>query len=384
MDRLSISILVITLLTFSCGKQSQQLEDRRPELSLFIKDSIQVNYAGMLSLQDIDPDKERMLLYDQQREVFLVTDFEGTTLYQINKKEDSKGSYSYLLGPAQFQGNDQIFLVAMNGMMKFDFQGELVSHVPFSNEDPLGFSGRPMFAEELLFYDGRYLGKGVFGWGEYGKDEQAYYDEFLLLSWFNPADGRFERFLNLQPESLFKNGKAYEVTEMMPSYTLFEDKIFVIVGADPHLEIYDAKDPYRLISRNKLNYDPFYPSDGQDMQAADPNAIRVIESSGATTNLKATPDYLISGYFPGYDRTDRERLGDPSVSHQDFQRSIEGKYPEYIHIMDHQGNMLLNEINEFNIDLREFTVRGHEIWAKKKPSEEVEEDFISIYRITIE
>lgn len=384
MHRLAV-IIFIAFFTFSCGKQSQQAEENvRPELSLLIKDSIQVNYAGMLSLQDIDPEKERLLLYDQQREIFLVTDFQGGILYQINKKEDSKGSYSYLLGPARFHGEDQIFLVAMNGMLQFDFQGELVSHVPFSNEDPPGFSGRPMFAEEFFPYEGRYLGKGVFGRGEYGKNEQAYYDEFLLLSWFNPADGRFERFLNLQPESLFKNGRAYEVTEMMPAYTLFDNKIFVIVGADPALEIYEAKDPYRLILRNKLNYDPFYPSEGQDMRVADPAAIRVIESSGFTKNLKATPDYLISGYFPGYDRIDRDRYNDPTVGYQDFQKSIEGKYPEYIHIMDHQGNVLLNEINHLDIDLRQFTFRGNEIWAKKNPNEEVEEDFVTIYRIAIE
>ena len=240
------------------------------------------------------------------------------------------------------------------------------------------------FSEEFFPYEGRYLGKGVFGRGEYGKNEQAYYDEFLFLSWFNPADGRFERFLNLQPESLFKNGRAYEVTEMMPSYTLFEDKIYVIVGADPHLEIYEARDPYRLILRNKLNYDPFYPSEGQDMRIADPAAIQVIESSGFTKNLKATPDYLISGYSPGYDRIDRDRYNDPTVGYQDFQKSIEGKYPEYIHIMDHQGNVLLNEINHLDIDLRQFSVRGNEIWAKKNPNEEVEEDFVTIYRIAIE
>lgn len=375
----------IAFISFSCGRQSQQAEENvLPELSLIVKDSVQVNYAGMLSLQDIDPEKERLLLYDQQREIFLITNFKGTVLYQINKKEDSKGSYSYLLGPARFHGDSQIFVVAMNGMLTFDFQGELVSYIPFSNEDRPGFSGRPMLAEEFLPYEGRYLGKGVFGWGEFGKNEERYYDDFLLLSWFNPEDGRFERNTHLHAESLFKNGKAYEVTEMMPSYTLFDNKIYVIVGADPHLEIYEAKDPYHLISRNRLHYDPFYPSEGQEMQAADPAAIRVIESSGFTKNLKATPDYLISGYFPGYDRIDRERYNDPTVAYQDFQESIKGKYPEYIHIMDHQGNVLLNETNHLDIDLRQFTVRGEELWAKKNPNEEVEEDFVTIYRIAIE
>src|SRR5690606_29406802 len=55
----------------SCGNQVQHAEENvQQELALVVKDSIQINYAGMLHLQDIDPDKERLLLYDQQREFF--------------------------------------------------------------------------------------------------------------------------------------------------------------------------------------------------------------------------------------------------------------------------------------------------------------------------
>lgn len=385
MSKPVVPVILLMFLMFSCGKSSESVEDNnQPPLSLLVKDTIQVDYAGMLSLQDIDTEQERLLLYDQQRQIFLVTDFNGTVLNQIDKGEDTKGSYSFLLGPARFHDYDHLFIIERNGMMRFNFGGELVSHVPFSNEDPPRFSGRAMFAEEFLPYEGRYLGKGVFGRGEFGKNEREYYDEFLLLSWFNPEDGRFERFLRLQPESLFKNGKAYEVTEMMPSYALLNDTIYVIVGTDPYLEVYAAQEPYPLISRKKLNYEPYYPSEGQDMRSADPQAIRVIESSGFTKNLKASPEYLISGYSPGYDPIDRDRYSDPSIAPQDFRKSIEGKYPEYIHIMDHQGNRLLNEENHLNIDLREFTVREGEIWAKRRPSDDVEEDFVIIYRIAIE
>ena|SRR5690554_4878497 len=104
------------------------------------------------------------------------------------------------------------------------------------------------------------------------------------------------------------------------------------------------------------------------MNAADPKAIRSIESSGNTLNLKATSDYLIAGYSSGYDAGDRAKYNDRSTNYQDFKKSIDGKYPDYIHIMDHDGNMLLNIENYLNIDLREFTTRNEHIWAiKKKP-----------------
>src|SRR5690606_3762125 len=107
MQRLSLAILLIALVTGSCGKKSPHAEeDKQPDLSLLVKDSIQVNYAGILILQDVDPEKEKMLLYDQQREIFLIADFKGAVLYQINKQEDSKGSYSFLLGPARLLGED--------------------------------------------------------------------------------------------------------------------------------------------------------------------------------------------------------------------------------------------------------------------------------------
>lgn len=378
-------VLLIGLLIVSCGKKYDEaaLKDN-PSLSLIVKDSIKVDYAGLLNLQDVDTENERLLLYDRQRNIFLITDHNGSALHQFSKNDDEKGGFSFLLGPAMFHTDGQIRLIAMNGIISYDLHGNLSSHIPYSNEDPPGFSGRPMFAEEFEEYDGKLLGKGVVARGEYGKNEKEFYDQFLLLSWFDPASGKYERIINLEEESLFKNGRAYEVTEMMPVYTIFRDKIFLVAGGDPYLNVYQAKSPHQLISRTKLSYSPFYVSDGQDMNAADPKAIQSIESSGNTLNLKATSDYLIAGYSSGYDAGDRIKYNDRSMNYQDFKKIIDGKYPDYIHVMDHDGNMLLNMENSLNIDLREFTTRDEHIWAMKKVNLEEEEDFVMIYKIAIE
>ncbi|WP_200975565.1 hypothetical protein [Echinicola sp. 20G] len=356
---------------FSCGQNSSESNTKVETVSLVVKDSIDISYLGKLMLQDVDTKNSRLLLYDQQQRLFLITNMKGDILHQFGKQKDSKGGINYQYGPAKFFKEGQVQIIGMQGFSWFDFNGELLDHKKFTNEEPPSFSARPMLAEEFALIDGKYLGKAVRARGQYSIIDPEFYDEFQLLAWFDTKEATYKRVFGLENESLFKNGMAYDVTEMMPTHTYFDNKIFIAVGVDPHLNIYQSQPPYSLLSRVPLQYSPFFQSEGEEPAKADPLAIKGPGASGHTQNLKATSKYLIIGFVSGYN-PDKETDG------------VRPKSSEHFYIMDHEGKMMTILDNTFDINLREFTTRNDEIWAVKKISQEVEEDFIRIYRMAIE
>jgi hypothetical protein len=93
-------------------------------------------------------------------------------------------------------------------------------------------------------HNGILFQKGLVAWGEYNKTQVEYYDQFQLLVKFDPEKGSAERIINLEESSPFRSsGRSYEISEMYPCFTILDDKLLVIAGTDPHLNVYDIKSP---------------------------------------------------------------------------------------------------------------------------------------------
>lgn len=100
---------------FLCCARPSPSESPAP-FELWIEDSIQVNYEGLLDLMDIDPTRQRVLLHDPQRGIILLTDFSGTHLEIMEKRGDNRDSYGmYPWTPAKFLENGNFFLIGFNG-----------------------------------------------------------------------------------------------------------------------------------------------------------------------------------------------------------------------------------------------------------------------------
>ncbi|NHE58917.1 hypothetical protein [Cyclobacterium plantarum] len=331
----------ISLLALSCQEENKQEKKKDGRsLSLVKTDSIRIDYPGLLDLMDVDPSRERVLLYDRQRGIILLTDFDGNHLLSLDKQGDDKGSYGrYLWSTAKIKEDDHIFLISQKGFFEFDAQGELAYHKPFQDEVPF-FSGRAAADAELIEHEGIFFQKGLVAWGEYNKTEDEYYDQFKLLVKFDPEKGTAERIIHLETESPFRNsGKAFEILDMSPTFTISDDKLLVIAGTDPHLNIYDIYPPHNLLERKPLAYPNYNMGQGIERAEADPKSITVDQSAGRTHTLKVFGDYLLASVSPGYDMADKERYKAISSPEENssFMESIAGKYEPGLFLMDHHG-----------------------------------------------
>ncbi|WP_162416032.1 hypothetical protein [Cyclobacterium roseum] len=377
------SFCICVLFALSCQQEKKQ---ESQSFSLEITDSIRVEYAGLLDLMDVDPARERVLLHDRQRGIIVLTDFEGNHLLKLDKQGDEKGSYGrYLWSTAQIEDNDHISLISHMGFFEFDAEGKLASHRKFQEDVPF-FGGRAAADSELMEHEGIYYQQGLVARGQYNKTQDEYYDQFQLMVKFDPEKGSAERIIHLEEESPFRtSGKAFEVPEMSPSFTILEDKLLVIVGTDPHLNVYDIHPPHRLLKRKPISYPNYNAGEGMERAAADPNSIDSDRSAGRTYSLKAFQNYLLASYHPGYDVADRERYR--SVSSPDeysaFNKSIDGKYRPALFVMDQQGNPIQSIPIPESLDHRQFLVRDGDLWWLSRFNSEVEEDLVQIYKVEI-
>ncbi|MBD3627568.1 hypothetical protein [Cyclobacterium sp.] len=376
-------IIFLSLVALSC---QQEVKQDSPALSLVITDSIRVEYPGLLDLMDLDPVRERVLLHDPQRGVMLLTDFEGNHLLNLDKRGDEKGSYGrFLWSTAKIQADDHISLVSHMGFFEFDAQGELANHRKFQEDVPF-FAGRAAADSELMEHEGIFYQKGLVARGEYNKTDDAYYDQFQLLVKFDPEKGTAKRIIHLEEDSPFRTtGKAFEIPEMNPSFTIHDDKLLVIAGTDPHLNIYDIKPPHQLLERKPIAYPNYNTGEGIERARADPNSIDSDRSAGRTYSLKVFQNFLLASYHPGYDVADRERYWEISSpdEYSTFNKSIEGKYLPALLVMDLQGEAKQRLPIPESLDHRQFLVREGELWWLSRLNAEKEEDFIQIYKVEI-
>ncbi|WP_158859158.1 hypothetical protein [Lunatibacter salilacus] len=371
------------LILLSCNASQQQTADS--SFTLLVNDSIQVNYVGMLDLMDIAPNQERILFHNMQNGVILLTDFEGNHLQEMEKRGDSKDSYGpYPWLPARFLENGNFFMIGLKGYQEFFPNGELVKQIPYQTTDVPNLGGRAAADNEFAMHEDIVIIRAITAWGEFNKAEPEYYDSFLQLAKISPQEGKFERFLHLEQESLFKNGRAYDVTEMMPSFTTHSNKLYVISGTDPHLNIYDINEGFKRINRKPIAYLNYYAGEGKEPAKADVRGISLDHAAGKTHALKTYGDYLIATYFAGFDFSDREEYKNlTNESYRAFFEKIEGKYPIRLHVMDLEGNSLADFELSKQLDYRQFLIKDGKMWFLSKFNQEKEEDFVIIYEVEL-
>ncbi len=351
-----------------------------------LEDSIKIPYLGMLGLMDVDPENEKLLMYDGQQGLILLTDFQGNTLMEMRKQGDVKDSYGrFLLSAATFTGNQSFKLISQNGLFEFDFDGQLINRVKHSTDPFPGLSGKGTVDKPMHIYNGKVFFTGI-SRNQFTKIEPEYYDHFELMASFNPKDGQLHRFMGLEEGSVFKNGMAHEMIEMYPTFTLTDDQFYVIVGTEPTLYQYPAKEPYELIKSSPIPYLEFHEGKGRPHDKVDVKAITSDQSAGRALNLINFKDYLLLSYITGYEKSDREAYyqANSAESYKEFYESIAGKYTPQLLLMDKSTNRLAHwEVPE-RLDSRQFLARGDFLWFLGRFNEEEEEDFAKIYKVNID
>lgn len=380
-------LFALAAIFFSCSKSTEQEDLKENESFAFVKkDSIQVQYIGLPKLMDVNPTLQKVLLFDAQAMKFVISDFEGKVISEFSKDRDAPDGFGFFpMAAGKFKENGNIQIVSSRGVFEYDQEGTLISSKRIPNDKVLPFSGRIDALQEIQFVDDQILLAGVIARSEYNKTQPEFYDNFLQLVWADTASGNFEQFLNFEAESIFQNNMSHEPTTLSPKFEVIDDKLYVISGTDPFLNIYQVDSPYTRIARVPLALKDYKLNPGEDPKLVDPRAISYDPSFGNILKIAKVQNYLVVSYLTGYDEMDAELAKEQKSEDewQAFNERVNKKYKTHYLILDLEGKQLadLESPEEFD---NVFVSRDGSLWFFAKPNPEVEEDFAKIYQVGIQ
>ncbi|WP_425636646.1 hypothetical protein ACPUEN_14640 [Algoriphagus yeomjeoni] len=378
-------ILLIPFIFFACKPSTTSETSEILDLKLEIKDSIRVDYIGMLNLMDVNPEFEKILFFDPQNMKFVSTDFDGNILGEFSKDRDAPDGFGfYPMAAGRFNASQNIQIVSMFGIYEYDLAGNLVTSKKIPRDEAKSFSGRADAKREIQFVRDKILLSGTIGRGEYNKTQPEFYDTFLQLVWADPQTGSFEQFLALDSASIFQNNMSHEPSTLSPTFEIVNDKLYVITGIDPFLNIYELDSPYTKLQRIPLELTDYKLNTGEDPKKADPRAISYDPSYGITHKLVKVGDKLVIMYETGYSEEDamRSRENMSQSEWEEFYTRMKDTYKMRYQILDLEGKMLNDAIIPDELsDL--FVSREGSLWFMGKPNPNVEEDFYTLYKVEI-
>ncbi|MBS9524547.1 hypothetical protein KIH41_03275 [Litoribacter ruber] len=373
-------------LVVACSGHSEDSKDNNQEVNLVLKDSLQIDHLGELVLMDIDPDNDKILFFDFKTRDFIISDKQGNKLNTFNKTGDGPDSFgNFPNTPGKFNERGNFQLLSYNGIFEYDTDGNLVNKNTF--EQPISYMGRS--TAEWEFYqvaEDSILSVGLQAWSEHPRNTPEYYDNFKLLNWLDVKSMTNTHFMSLEENSLFRNGKGHELPDMIPAMHYEDGKIYMVVGKDARLNVYEANPPYALIKSAELDLEGFQQDPGVSFGELDPNAIKVNMETGRINSLKKYGDYLLLSYLPGFNDVDAERFRSETDPNKQvaLYEELKSKYPARLNIMNTELETLKNMEMPANLNNRQFIVRNDQLWFMGEPNAEEEEDFFRVYRVEVE
>lgn len=377
-----ILIFIPFLLIFSCSEKKIEENSNPDNLTLTKLDSIQVPYLGLLNLMDVHPQSGKVLLFNQQAGTLILGDFEGNPPKEFAKNGDSPDSYgSFPLGAGKFSEDGESFTIISNqGVYTYDLAGNLINGGRHKADKMPAFSGRPSADMAFQWVGNRILTTGS-GWGDHPRNTPEFYDEYLSLAWFDTLERKVERFMNLDETSFFRNGKAHDISHMSPRMTADENRIYLIQGIEPALNIHSIESPYKKVTRVPLNISDYLFNQGQAFAEADPKMINPDIFSGNFENIKVSNDYILASFFPGV--PERDQLKYDNVAWSELLAKIRKDYPHRLLVMDMEGNMLKEIIIPAELNSRQWLLRDGELYFLATVNLAEEEDFVKVYKVRL-
>ncbi|MEP0713433.1 MAG: hypothetical protein ABJC55_16070, partial [Algoriphagus sp.] len=373
------------LLILSCGTPKSESTQERETYELAISDSIRIDYIGTLNLMDVNPGFEKILFFDPQNMKFVSTDFKGKILGEFSKERDAPDGFGfYPMAAGRFNSSQNIQVVSMLGTYEYDLAGNLLSSKKIPRDEAKPFSGRADAKREIQFVGDKILLSGSIARGEYNKTQPEFYDTYLQLVWADPKTGSFEQFLSLDSASIFQNNMSHEPSTLSASFEVVENKLYVISGIDPFLNIYELDSPYTKLKRVALELTDYRLNTGEDPKKADPRAISYDPSFGIIQKLVKVGDKLVIMYETGYSDQDaiRSRENMSQSEWQEFYTRMKDTYKMRYQILDLEGKLLSDAVIPEELgDL--FVSREGSLWFMGKVNAEIEEDFYTLYQVEL-
>lgn len=377
--------------SFACSESEKTNEKLDPAaLSLEIIDSLDLKILGDPLITAVSNSGKSFVFYDFASEDILVTDDKGSIQSQFNKSEDTPDSYGFMMEAPGFIGEDRIAVAGMGGIFIYDLEGNMIKKINHPESvGGAGFMAFPGKSIESAELGGKtyLLSKSVRSRDTY-PGEQKYYDTFKHLELVDIENETSIEMIPFEENSRFLDGMGYLESDFWPAWESQDKKLYVALGGEPKLYRYSlSANGATLDTLIQLTIPGFEQIEGSPRAEFSEGTITLNGSTPSIQNIHIIRDKLLLNYYGGISPEDDEVLSQlyqagKMEEAEEFYITLDSKTSRGVLVFDleslaYLGNFTLPQ----GADLESFASGGDYLWMQKNPSEEVEEDFLRVYKV---
>ena len=388
---------ILFLLVFSISACADKKDEEKGASSLAsfsweIVDSLDFAYLGDAYLGAVNEKANRAVYYNYAESNILFSDLEGNLISKMKKNGDTPDSYGFILELPGFYNQESIAILALPGVFLYDLSGNLIKK--FEHPEGVGiaaFMSKVGKTIKQTNFNGRdYILSKSYRSHESYPGEKKFYEDFHALELIDVESEVSKEIVPFPKNSKFLDGMGYFPSDYEPAYAAEEDKLFVALGGEPILYVYNLNESEaELDTLINLEIPEFQEIEGKDLALFEEGTLSVTSSTPSIRDIHIVKDKIVVSFYCGMDP---KKLEDIDAMYQSGQEDEADLLYDKLEKKVKNGVLIFNKNNlQFlgRIDMNEklpsasFASDGEFLWMQKPASEEIEEDFIRIYKVRI-
>ncbi|PZX50198.1 hypothetical protein [Algoriphagus chordae] len=393
MNTISKTFLSISLITvISCSENKKQEISSDVEYSLEIIDSLDLQMLGDPLITSVSESGESFLFYDFASTDIVLTDSDGNIQSQFNKSEDTPDSYEFMVEAPGFVDEDKIAVVGMAGIFLYDKEGNMIKKI--DHPETLGGGGFMAFpgkSVETAKLNGQtYLVTRSVRTRDTYPGEQKYYDTYKHLELVDIAQESSIEIVPFEQNSRFLDGMGYYESDFWPAVETKDNKLYVSLAGEPTLYRYSlSPEGASLDTVIQLTIPGFAGIEGTPRAEFAEGTVMLNGSTSSIQNIHILGDKLIVNYYGGISAENNAELSKLYAANKmeeadELYFKLDSQVSRGVLVFDLKSMALLGNLPlPSNANLESFASGGGYLWMQKNRSDEVEEDFLRVYKVKL-
>lgn len=386
------AVLMTVFFVWGCGTNEEKTFSTETSTNWEFEkvDSLQFDIIGRPILADAEFGK--ILLYDGQKQEFIILDEEGTLINRFSKSGDTPDNFGFNLLLPGFLSESELMMAGTLGIFVYDFSGNLIKKIPHPEAQSGGvFSSFPGKSIDHFYRNGenKILSKS-FRTFDLRLSDEEFYKKLRGLEIIDSQTDQATALVPFPPKSRFLNGNGYIQSDFEPTFSVSESNVQVAFAGEPTLYQYNWNEDSLLLEKSiELSLPNFGEITGQPL--------KMLEDVGASTNMLTASirkvvhwnDKILIHFFPGFSTEESLALS------EDYKNGDEEAAKAKTNKLFAERKMGLAVVDpteakqlgiiEFPTWLNPtgFCLDGENFWFQKAFNPDAEEDFIKLYKVKL-
>lgn len=383
----SLAIIII-----SCAENPEKVNPSQIEYSWELVDSLNIDILGNPIMASVNESGSLFSFYDFPSSQILVTDSTGSILHRFSKTEDTPDNFGFMLDFPVIWGMKRVVQIGMNGIFIYDLEGNMIKKI--DHPEALGGAATLQIIGKTSkianIHEQEYILMKSTRTRDTYAGEQKFYDTYKALDLVNPETGEMTEMGAFESESKFLDGKGYIQSDYEPAFATEGNKLYLSHGAEPKMYVYELSGTNATLDTIiSLNIPNFFEVEGKDRSEFSAGSVSVSMATAAIRNIFVQKGKIFIHYDPGVDPVIMEevrslfRAGKEDEGNTIYQKASSNSVPGIL-IYEEASLDFLSKIDFPNgTNSGGFLADKEFIYFQRTPPEEVEEDFLRIYKMKL-